>query len=113
MHAVQRTARRLAEICRQQDQGNGHEQREYRAAPPNLLVMHEMGISKDLSARRRGHEPNTVGSDYVNSCSNGGSLRIPPTIVPIPQPRKSAVTPPGERASASRDAAAPRYPAAA
>ncbi len=39
---------RLAEVGGQQDQGNADEQHENRAPSPDLLVMHEMEISKLL-----------------------------------------------------------------
>jgi hypothetical protein len=40
LHGVQPAARRLAEVCGQQDQGEHDEQRENQAPPPNRLVIH-------------------------------------------------------------------------
>jgi hypothetical protein len=45
---MQRAARRFPEVCGQQDQGDDDEQREHCAPPSNLLVMHEIDVSKFL-----------------------------------------------------------------
>ena len=58
-------------------------------------------------------QPNSVDAGCVNSCSNGGSPRIPPKISRTPPPRRLVATRRGARASASRDASALRSPAAA
>src|SRR5207248_8707308 len=108
LNRVQRASWRLAEVGGQQDQGNGDEQRELCAPPANLLVVHEVRVSKVLlraasvTSLRYQSEPSTGGAGCVNSCSNGGSPRILPTTSPSRPRHRSAATRPDARASASR-----------
>ena len=116
LHVVQRAGRRLAEIGGEQDQGDADQQREHCASPANLFVMHELRVSKfapNAPSVLALWEPSTGDDGCVNSCWNGGSLRTPRANVLTRPRRTSAETPPGARASASRDADAPLCPVAA
>src|SRR5207248_538060 len=116
LNRVQGTRRRPAKVCRQEDQRRHDERDKRNSSTAYSFVVHGRSLSKGslLTARNRGTiDPSSGGGGCVNSCLNGGWPRTPPATFRNPPPHKSAATPPGGRAFASRRAAARPSPVAA